>query len=343
MDKPRETGVLQAPFPWFGGKARIAPLVWQALGNVPHYVEPFAGSLATLLARPHPGQVERVCDRDGLICNFWRAVRESPDEVAEWADAPVMENELHARHIFIVEALADLVTRIEGDPDYYDVRIAGYWLYGICTWIGGEFASGKGPWALDEEKRLVKREGPSVGVHRQLPHLGHAGMGIHRKRPHLGDTGNGIHRLSKRERIVDWMQALSDRLRHVDVICGDWSRLMGPSVTTRLGTCGIFMDPPYGEALRDTLYRIETANVAQDVAEWCRANGDNPIHRIVLCGYHGEHEMPAGWRMVEWKARGGYGNQGQGRGRDNAELERIWLSPHCLATSEENLNQLELW
>lgn len=44
---------LRAPFPWFGGKSRAAPLVWSALGDVANYVEPFAGSLAVLLARPH--------------------------------------------------------------------------------------------------------------------------------------------------------------------------------------------------------------------------------------------------------------------------------------------------
>lgn len=34
---------LVAPFPWFGGKSRAADVVWQALGNVDNYVEPFAG------------------------------------------------------------------------------------------------------------------------------------------------------------------------------------------------------------------------------------------------------------------------------------------------------------
>lgn len=41
--------MIKAPFPWFGGKSRAAPLVWQALGDVKNFVEPFAGSLAVLL------------------------------------------------------------------------------------------------------------------------------------------------------------------------------------------------------------------------------------------------------------------------------------------------------
>lgn len=43
---------LRAPFPWFGGKRRVAAQVWEALGAVDNYVEPFAGSLAVLLERP---------------------------------------------------------------------------------------------------------------------------------------------------------------------------------------------------------------------------------------------------------------------------------------------------
>ena len=65
---------LRAPFPWFGGKSRAAPLVWAALGDVSNYVEPFAGSLAVLLARPHAPRVETVNDADCYVANFWRAL-----------------------------------------------------------------------------------------------------------------------------------------------------------------------------------------------------------------------------------------------------------------------------
>lgn len=56
---------LAAPFPWFGGKARAAGRVWAALGDVGHYVEPFAGSLAVLLGR--------TCSRaTSGWCRAWR-------------------------------------------------------------------------------------------------------------------------------------------------------------------------------------------------------------------------------------------------------------------------------
>lgn len=47
------TAVPSAPFPYFGGKSLVAGHVWDAFGgDVRNYVEPFAGSLAVMLACP---------------------------------------------------------------------------------------------------------------------------------------------------------------------------------------------------------------------------------------------------------------------------------------------------
>lgn len=53
---------LKAPFPWFGGKSLAASLIWERLGDVPNYVEPFFGSGAVLLARPHEPGIETIND-----------------------------------------------------------------------------------------------------------------------------------------------------------------------------------------------------------------------------------------------------------------------------------------
>ena len=61
MDEP-----LKAPFPYFGGKSRVALQVWERFGDVANYVEPFAGSLAVLLGRPTEPKTETVNDLDCL-------------------------------------------------------------------------------------------------------------------------------------------------------------------------------------------------------------------------------------------------------------------------------------
>lgn len=324
-----------APFPYFGGKSKAAAEVWSRLGDCRNYVEPFFGSGAVLLARPDEHEwwdrIETVNDADGLLCNFWRSVQAEPESVAAHADWPVNENDLHARHSWLVGRKESLQAQLEGDPDFYDAKAAGWWVWGICCWIGGGWCAARGPWVV-QEGLLVKAGG---GIKRQMPHLGDAGMGVHRQMPHLGGAGMGECELWA-EHLRQMMQALRDRLRRVRVCCGDWSRVCGPTPTVTQGLTGVFLDPPYSHALRDdSCYTVET-DCAQDVLAWCRERGEDPRLRIALCGYDGEHNAleEAGWSVWAWKARGGYGNQGNNRGRDNAHKERIWFSPHCLAPAE---------
>jgi hypothetical protein len=351
-----------SPYPYFGGKSRIAPQVWQRFGRVTNYVEPFFGSGAMLLARPdwpECGGVETVNDADGFICNFWRAVQADPEAVACYADWPAIENDLHARHVWLKTQRGALTARLEGDPDYYDAKIAGWWVWGMSQWIGTGFCadSGDGPWHVVDGK-LVKREKGEAkaaeGVRRKLPHLGDAGRGISRQLLHLGDAGQGVKRYVVTQSqggspgtgacgLYAWMEALSERLARVRVACGDWSRVMGPSVTEKHGTAAIFLDPPYSaEAGRDMgCYHDDDGTVARAVRDWCLANGDKPGLRIALCGYEGEHEAleAEGWSVLAWSARGGMALQGQGRGRKNRHRERVWFSPHCLTPAQRVLAQ----
>ena len=327
------SGDLKAPFPWFGGKSRVADLVWEHFGNVPNYVEPFFGSGAVLLGRPHEPGIETVNDLDCLLANFWRALTTRPDAVAHYADWPVNEADQHARHLWLCSQ-EDFRERMKVEPDYYDAKIAGWWVWGQCIWIG----SG---WCSVQQPHLGNA---GTGIHRKLPHLGDAGKGINRQLPHLGDAGTGMVECIDSDRtsgtpLMEYMRELSERLRRVRVCCGDWSRICGPSPTTKLGITGVFLDPPYGEdADRAELYSTESFSVAREVRDWCIANGDNPDLRIALCGYEGEHEMPDNWECIAWKARGGYGSQGEGRGRKNAGRERIWFSPYCEGKQQSLFN-----
>lgn len=302
---------LDAPFPWFGGKRKVAAEVWARFGAVDNYVEPFFGSGAVLLGRPEPivGN-ETINDLDGYVANFWRAIQREPEGVAAWADNPVNENDLHARHVWLLQQRETLRARLDGDPEFSDPKIAGWWVWGIACWIGSGFCSGKGPWWIDADRQLV--------------HLGDNGRGVNRQLVHLGSNGQG-------ERLVDWFGALSDRLRRVRVCSGDWSRVCGPSVTHKHGMTGVFLDPPYADTAdrQSDLYREDSLDVAHAVREWAIANGDHPLLRIALCGYEGEHEMPADWSVYRWSAGEGFGAQAAARSK-NGDRERIWFSPACL-------------
>lgn len=323
---------LKAPFPYFGGKSRVAEKVWAALGRVDHYVEPFFGSGAVLLGRPHAPKVETVNDADGLLANFWRAVRTDPDAVAAHADWPTNEADLHARHLWLVGQRERLTERLMGDCDFYDAQAAGWWVWGLCNWIGGGWCGGEGPWIAVDGVMTDSRQLPHLGagqcISRRRPHLG-PGMGINRKLPHLGDAGRGAY-------IRDTFGALAERLRETRVACGDWTRVCGPAVLRTGGrVTGVFLDPPYDLALRTKAYALESG-VAADCRQWCLDNGNQPGLRIVLAGYASEHAVleDNGWRAVKWKTQGGYASR-EGRGRENAEKETLWFSPSCIGAASE--------
>lgn len=336
---------LQAPFPWFGGKRRVASLVWERFGDVPNYVEPFFGSGAVLLGRPakHAAKVETVNDLDGFVANFWRSVSIDPEATAAWADWPVNEVDLNARHAYLVAIRDRFRARLEGDPDYYDPRVAGWWVAGVCGWIGSGYCSGDGPWRVIDGE-LVDTRRPGNQPEGEADDLGDAGRGINRQMPHLGDAGQGINR--KMPHLGDgWFADLSARMRSVRVTSGDWSRVVSESVTTRHGLTGVFLDPPYGDEVEQTrVYAHDSGTVSDDVRAWCLANGSDPLLRIALCGYEGEgHEalIEHGWTAHAWSTSGGYGGGRGGRGDENRHKERIYFSPGCIAEDRGLLGLLD--
>ena len=319
---------LRAPFPWFGGKSRAASLVWEALGNPPNFVEPFFGSGAVLLARPHPPRTETVNDASKFLANFWRALALNPDAVADACDWPVNETDLHARHRWLVARLPELAALLDSDPEAHDAKVAGWWVWGACAWIGTGWC--------DED-------GKECGA--QVRHLSTAGQGIHRRLPqqlpHLGgnhDSGRGVRSGRARDDLRAYLGALSARLRGVRVACGDWSRVCTDSVTWRHGVTGVFLDPPYAEGAQQYAAGGTGTGLSAEVRAWAIEAGKRRDMRVVLAGLEGEHDMPAGWRCVPWKARGGYGGQrDDGTVNENRHRERLWLSPHC-----EGARQLSL-
>jgi len=298
---------LQAPFPWFGGKSRAAGLVWERFGDVRNYVEPFFGSGAVLLNRPTPAKIETVNDIDGFIANFWRSVALSPEETARYADGPVNEADLHARHVWLVNQRSEFTARLMGDPEYHDPKVAGWWVWGISCSIG-QWCSGNGSWNVDEAGRLCQIS-DGRGVTKALPYI--------TQRYRLHSVG-----VENQDGISKWFRDLHGRLRSVQITCGDWSRVLNAGIMYNGFPVGVFLDPPYEDF--EHAY-THTERVGAQVREWAIANGDCAGVRIALCGYDGEHAMPDDWECVAWKAIGK---------SPNAARERIWFSPHCLRANQ---------
>lgn len=216
----------------------------------------------------------------------------------------------------------------------------------------------KRPILAAPENESGTRRHHGIGVHSQGPSDSH--------RPQLADAfsrGRGVHGndsagtcSQRRAWLADWFQRIADRFRTVRVCCGDWRRVCdSPSVTTRLGMTGLFLDPPYrhhtidGKESRSAdLYSNDRAQdvnaLVDDVIAYCLERGPDPLMRIAVCGYEGEgYEAleAAGWSVVAWKASGGYGNRKAGE-NVNAGRERIWFSPACIDPSKKNPTLFDL-
>lgn len=306
----RTQAALQAPFPYFGGKRRAAPIIWKALGDVRNYIEPFCGSAAVLLARPQVDgrRIETLNDADGWLVNAWRSLQLDPEGTAHHAAGPVTEIDYHARLAWLqARRDAELVAWLEGDPEHHDPKAAGWWLYVLACGIGDPWEPG--PWhVVDGMLRKPPKPERQPGVQKNMPHLGNAGRG-------------GEHEAQ----LVAYFQRFTKRLERVRITCGDWRRVLQPSVIRPgAGATGILLDPPYSVGAEN--YAIGWDQVAAEVRAWCQTA--DPALRIVLCGYDHEHDdlLVMGWRKQQGRA----GGSGYGVDRFQSRREQLWISPACL-------------
>lgn len=82
-------------FGWYGGKFSHLDWLLPLLPDCHHYCEPFAGSAAVLLNRT-PSPVETYNDIDGEVVNFFRVLRDNPEELTRLiALTPVSREEYY--------------------------------------------------------------------------------------------------------------------------------------------------------------------------------------------------------------------------------------------------------
>jgi DNA adenine methylase len=344
---------LVAPFPYFGGKRDIAADIWARFGSPRQYIEPFAGSLAVMLAKPGgPASLEVVGDANGFIANFWRSVRHQPEAVARAADYPVLHIDQGARHVWLM-AQRQMLSESLHDPDWPgDAKVAGWWLWGQCSWIG----SGWCDWWRDKPLPSIGQvpradAGRGVQALGRVPHVSDAGMGVQAlgQVPYVSSAGQGVQALGKIPKCDDayvginaisradtsgpdgyltsagraahvWLHKLAARLERVRVIHGSWDRCLNHHYGGN--STAVVLDPPYRGY--EDVYG-DTGAIADQVAAWAR---EHQHLRIALCGHTGEHEM-RGWTVHTWERSS---NTYAGTGTKDQEC--IWFSPACIKVED---------
>lgn len=297
IDKEGRVKELRAPFPFYGGKSKVASLVWERFGNPAVYSEPFAGSAAVHLARPSYAEAQEViCDSDCGVANFWRACRYAdPEELARWCDWPTFHHDLTARHKWLISWFAEHRHRLQDDHEFYDVQVAGWWAWGKSLWIGGNWCGGS---AVDSIPR-VGSGGQGVSAQRRtFP------PGVVQAVAYTDSRGlPAVRPLTRSEILVNWMRMLHERFKRVTVLNGDWTSALTPSALQHPNdpepSVAVFLDPPYRTTGRrdSILYESDADGTSDDVAtsayEWAVENGDR--YRIAYCCHEDDFPVPPGW------------------------------------------------
>jgi len=289
-------------FPYVGGKYLVAPKINRRFGEIDTRIDAFTGSSSWILAS-EPAKYEIVNDLDGYVVNYLRAVKYAPEEVARHLDFPRAELELVARHHYVRDKLPELVAKLGGDPDYCDPILAARWAYVMAHSLMHEYKSAGG-WSVRDGRLVYER-------------------GAGRRRVSMTSAPQLLARLVKERRVFEYVAALSERLRCVQVWWNDFEVVVEKADRSDFGVVGILLDPPYPRHLRDYKYDTDGADVWHRAARWAIANGDNPKYRIAVCGYNDADSdalFPSAWRRFVWR-RSGIGQ--------NKDRECIWFSPHC--------------
>ncbi len=263
--------MIAVPFPYYGGKGRVAEVVWRRFGNPDYYYEPFAGGLGVLLARSSPGKYEFISDADGFVTNFWRAAKYAPDDVAHYADDPPNSIELIARAYWLKKQEKVLLERVLGNPEYYDAQVAGWWAWCQSSSINSN----------NDATLALGRHG---GIHRE------------RRTDNLPDYVRGLSDRLNKVRIFhgDWTRLAMCSLRNAK----------------QRGKSAIFLDPPYTHRAgrQKNLYAHDSLKVGHYVQRWA-LHAAGPDLKVALCGYAGEYDMPPSWEEIPWKSLYGRGRE----------------------------------
>ena len=303
-------------------------------------------------------------DLNGYVVNAYRAIQQAPDETARYAWWPSFHADLTARHRWLVRWGKDGggLARLMDDPEWFDPKAAGWWIWGISNWIGiSHFcaaafggthreqithcdATGQG---MGTAADRVNTPGGDDKIPATFPEM--VGRGVHSarhaspaltdhipvtslegaRRVQLQSRGTPFARAGQQgpDRWVPWFRWLSERLAGVTIINRDWASVLRSR--TLLGdfyghTVGVFLDPPYPtEGRSGNLYALDNGDeIFPAVWQWAKEHGDRPNFRIAICGLDGHFDNIPDGWRIHRWRNGGM----QSRVRRD---ELVLFSPHC--------------
>src|SRR5574337_1306942 len=200
----------RSPFPWFGGKQRLAPDIIALFPPHLVYVEVFGGGASVLLSKP-ARVLDVYNDLDSGLVNFFRCLRDESDRLV-----PLLELTPYSRAEW--QECRSTWFEIE-DP----VERARRWYVVASQSFGGMIAKDKRP-SWDHTKSTGR--GWWGGERLGRMHLNHAASTANR---------------------VDHLCRFVERMRRVQIECLDWraclDRYDDPD-------CLFYLDPPYVASTR---------------------------------------------------------------------------------------------
>jgi len=304
----------RACFPFFGGKFDVLPEIYARFGNnCTNVIEACGGSGVFSLNFPSisagGNPVRRLFnDLDSLLVNVMRAFTYGKKaELAKICSSGYHETDLIGWHYELINRRGELKTKLEKNPRYCNLKIAGRYIWGMRGWIGAGFTA------------------PGTNVKNKMPRAAISGW----------KYGSAMAELNEFESRAEGLQSF----------CGGWERPLKSPTQLEIGSgyTAIFIDPVYPDWICSGAYAFNDPLVCKYSRDRAIMLGESSRCRVAWCGYYSffDEFFPPDWERFFWNTQGGYGNQAdEGRGRVNSADECIWFSPACLKPGTSPANSV---
>lgn len=202
-------------FPCYGGKVMYAPWIISHFPEHHHYVEPFCGAASVLFAK-EPSPIETINDVDGNIVNFFKQLRDHPDELIRAVDLTPHSREEYVAAVKARDSETPIADDLERARMFFILAMTarmgifqtcknGSWKYDV-THVRSSAWSGNLPRLEVISLRLkrvqvenldaldiIKRYDSSGTLFYVDPPYVHESRGPSKRMPYLGEMTNGDH------------------------------------------------------------------------------------------------------------------------------------------------------